>query len=276
LRHDVEATVNSGPDDDAQSLAQLFAGLSELAGWGEGWLWPAFLVFLRIGAMMALLPAFGETVIPGRIRLVLILAFCAIVLPAVAPQIIEVKGIPAVATEVVVGLMLGIGLRLFVFALQIAGEIAAQSTSLAQVFAGPAAEPQPAIGNVLTMSGLAIAVAAGLHIRAAMLIILSYDLFPVGRLPSSSDATAWGVERTAQAFALAFCLAAPFVLAAAVYQLALGIINRAIPQLMVFFVGAPLLTAGGLTILALVAVPALEIWRDELLTFTRAPLGSSQ
>ena len=266
--------MNSDPASASASLGQLLAALTGLAGSGEEWLWPAFLVFLRIGAMMALLPAFGETVIPARIRLVLSLAFSAITLPAVAAQIGTVKGLPAMATEVVIGLMLGIGLRLFVFALHIAGEIAAQSTSLAQVFAGPGAEPQPAIGNVLTMAGLAIAMATGLHVRAAMLMILSYELFPVGQFPDSSDATAWGVERTAQAFALAFSLAAPFVLAAAVYQLALGVINRAIPQLMVFFVGAPLLTAGGLVILALVAVPALEIWRYELLTFLQAPLGS--
>ena len=45
----------------------------------------AAIVFLRVGATMSLLPAFGERVVPARIRLVLAMAFTAVVAPAVAP-----------------------------------------------------------------------------------------------------------------------------------------------------------------------------------------------
>lgn len=273
--HEIDIVLTSDPAAFTSALTQLFGPMIQLAGLGEVWLWPAFLVFLRVGAMMALLPGFGETVIPARIRLALTAVFTAIILPAVSARIGQGNAVLSVAGEVAVGLMLGAGLRMFIFALQTAGAIAAQATSLAQLFAGAGAEPQPAIANVLTTAGLAVAMAAGLHVRVATLLILSYDLFPSGRLPEAADAAAWGLDRTAYGFALAFSLAAPFVLASAVYQLALGVINRAMPQLMVSFVGAPLLTAGGLVVLSLATVPALELWRAALLDFIAAPTGGA-
>ena len=51
-------------------------------------------------------------------------------------------------------------------------------------------------------------------------------------------------------------LAAPFVAIGLLYNLALGIVNRALPGLMLSFIGAPLL-AGGALLLAAVALPFL-------------------
>ena len=48
----------------------------------------------------------------------------------------------------------------------------------------------------------------------------------------------------AASFALALSLAAPFVIASLLYNVALGVINKAMPQLMVAFVGAPAITCG--------------------------------
>jgi flagellar biosynthetic protein FliR len=78
----------------------------------------------------------------------------------------------------------------------------------------------------------------------------------------------------ARAFALAFSLAAPFVVASFLYNLALGAINRAMPQLMVAFVGAPVITAGGLVLLALALPALLGVWLaafDEFLARPMAP-----
>ncbi|MDT8857981.1 flagellar biosynthetic protein FliR [Paracoccaceae bacterium Fryx2] len=251
--------------------------LTELTGMGQDMIWVGFLVFLRVGAVMALLPAFGEQVVPQRVRLVVGLAFTAVVAPAVADRVMPLAGQLALplATEVTAGLILGIGLRLFIMALQMAGTIAAQATSLAQLFAGAGPEPQPAIGNLLTVAGLALAVMAGLHVRAAELMILSYDVLPPGRMPGSEDLAQWGLLQVTSAFSLAFSLAAPFVLASLIYNVALGVINRAMPQLMVAFVGAPALTLGGLALLAVVAPLALAVWMQALGAFLDAPFANA-
>lgn len=257
-------------------MTDLFGGLTQLAGQTEGWLWSAFLVFCRVGAVMALMPGFGDQLVPARIRLVLTLAFTAIITPAVLPQIALSDGslVLPVAVEVTAGLAIGLGLRLFVMALQMAGMMMAQATSLAQVFGGMGPEPQPAIGNMLVSAGLALAVVSGLHVRAAELMILSYTILPPDRLAAPGDMATWGLAEIARAFSLAFMLAAPFTIAALLYNVALGVINRAMPQLMVSFVGAPALTLGGLILLAIVAPLALALWLFEFNAFLSDPFGA--
>lgn len=238
--------------------------------------WHGALVFLRVGALVSLLPAVGEQSVPLRIKLAVAVVFTVIVAPALDPG----TGSPTLPvllrlalTETLLGLVLGLVLRLFVLALQTAGSIAAQSTSLAQILGGAAAEPIPAMGYVLVLGGLALATLSGLHVEAARFLILSYALFPMGQLPDAEVFSAWGVARVAQAFALAFTLAAPFVIAALVYNLALGFINRAMPQLMVAFVGAPVITWGGLFLLCVGAPLILTVWSEALLSFLASPQG---
>jgi flagellar biosynthetic protein FliR len=235
-----------------------------------------FIVFLRVGAAMALLPAFGETVIPARIRLVLALMFTMIVVPAVSPQLAPLLAAKAIiggflVSEPLIGLALGATLRFAVMALQIAGTIAAQATSLSQLFGGGTSEPQPAIGHLLTMGGLALAVMAGLHVSLAQVLIGSYSALPPGQIPDGESMRLWGVAGVAQAFALAFTLAAPFVISGLIYNVALGAINRAMPQLMVAFVGAPALTAGGLILLLLCIPVALLYWHTALQGLLNSP-----
>ena len=55
-------------------MTEMIGTLAQLAGIGETLLWTGFVVLLRVGAAMALLPAFGELVVPQRIRLVLALS----------------------------------------------------------------------------------------------------------------------------------------------------------------------------------------------------------
>jgi flagellar biosynthesis protein FliR len=233
-----------------------------------------FAVFLRVGAMMMLLPAFGEQAVPQRVKLALAIAFTLIVAPAVVAELPNLQPFPPrlLATEVLAGLFLGFGLRLFIHALQIAGSIAAQATTLSQMFGGIGPEPQPIIGNVLVIAGLAAAVAAGLHIRVAELLILSYQPLPAGQMPAVADITTLGTAQITQAFGLGFSLAAPFVIASVLYNVALGFINRAMPQLAVSFVGAPAITLGGLALLALAAPFMLALWLQALNAHLAAPL----
>ncbi|MDP2062225.1 MAG: flagellar biosynthetic protein FliR [Phaeovulum sp.] len=252
------------------------AALAELLAFSTQSLLAGFIVFLRVGAAMALLPAFGETAIPARVRLVVALAFTLVVLPAVRASIAPLHAAGSLpgqvlATEVLAGLALGAILRISVLALQIAGTIAAQATSLAQLFGGGAGEPQPAIGHLMTWGGLALAVSLGLHVTLAGALIGSYDAMPAGQFPGAESIRQWGVGGVAHGFALAFTLAAPFVLAGLVYNVALGAINRAMPQLMVAFVGAPALTAGGLLLLVLCIPAGLALWHNDLSALVANP-----
>ncbi|SPF75266.1 hypothetical protein ALP8811_00253 [Aliiroseovarius pelagivivens] len=253
------------------------AQLAQIMDQAQAFFMLGFVVFLRVGAAMALLPAFGETMVPARIRLMLGLAFTVIVAPAVASQINSATTgntpPPFLLSEPIIGLGFGIVLRLAIMTLQIAGSIAAQSTSLAQLMGGNNSDPQPAIGHVLTISGLALAVMLGLHVRIVEGFILSYQIFPVGDLPNPLGFSDWGIAHIARSFGFAFALAAPFVIVSLLYNVALGVINRAMPQLMVAFVGAPAITAGGLILLALTTPVLLPIWQRAFEALLLDPFG---
>lgn len=255
-------------------MSDLLAQMMQAAGVTQDWLWVAVLVFLRVGTAAYLMPAFGEQAVPQRVRLVLALALTSIVTPVVASRVEEVESIPMAAAEAVVaGLLLGIGMRLFVLALQMAASIVAQSTSLSQLFGGSTPEPQPAIGNLLIMASLALALQAGLHVKVVSLFILSYDFLPAGHFPNRSDLSDWGLRQVVHAGVLAFSLSAPFVIASMIYNIALGVINRAMAQMPVSLVGAPVLTAGALILMALIVPVMLSVWMEGFDAFLTNPLG---
>jgi flagellar biosynthesis protein FliR len=243
--------------------------LANLLALGHDTLFAAFLAFLRIGSAMALLPAFGERLVPNRLRLFLALAFTVIVFPALLPQLkaalARPHAFPALwISEPLAGLCLGFALRLTVMVLQIAGTIAAQSTSLSQVFASAGAEPVAAIGQLLVLGGLALAVTLGLHLEIAETLIDSYRSFPPGDYPAAGELLGWATQRIGASFSLAFAFAMPFVIGALIYNVALGVINKAMPQLMVAMVGAPALTLGGMLLLMLTAPVILSVWIRQL------------
>jgi flagellar biosynthesis protein FliR len=239
-------------------------------------LWQTFVAFCRVGAFISLMPGFGEAIVPTRVKLAVALSLTLIVSPAIAfdPSLGPGSALVwLILTETANGLLLGIGLRLFILALQTAGSIAAQSTSLSQILGGAATEPIPAMGYVLVYAAIALAMALGLHIKVAALLIQSYDALPMGRFPNPADVGQWGIAQIAAAFVLAFRLAAPFVILSLLYNLALGAINKAMPQLMVAFVGAPVITAGGLAIIALASPLLLTVWLGALDSFLQNPTG---
>lgn len=241
------------------------------------WIASAVAIFLRVGACFIVLPGLGSMMIPVRVRLAAALALTVILVPALADQrsVFEQVGLsPSVfMSEALCGLIIGLALRLTLHILSIAGSIAAQSTSLSQIMGGASPDPQPAMGALLVLSGVTLAVLSGLHVELAMGFARSYDILPFGLVPDPHDLGRWGVGKVRDSFALAVSLSAPFLIASALYNVALGVINKAMPQLMVAFVGAPAITWGGLALLFLVVPLALPVWLSAFEAALTAPLS---
>ena len=237
----------------------LFDDLMRAFGLVEPLAQPAFLTFLRVGAAISMLPGIGETSLPARLRLALAVMLSMAMLPSTAALPMTGTLVTAFLPEVVIGLTIGFALRGFVFALSIAGSIVANSTSLAQLFS-PGQEPQPAIAQLLTLGGISLALEADLLPKAVGFLLASYDALPLGQWPEAGEAASWAARHGDMALSLGLQLSLPFLIGSLLYNLALGIINRAMPQLMVTFIGAPALSLGGLALLA-VAVPVmLSVW----------------
>ena len=83
----------------------------------------------------------------------------------------------------------------------------------------------------------------------------------------------WNLDLVSRAFSLAFSLAAPFIIASMIYNLALGVINRAMQQLMVSMIGAPALTVGALALLAIATPVLLAVWLQAFEAFMADPFA---
>ena len=239
------------------------------------------LVFARVAAAVAVLPAFGEASLSQRTKLAIALALTTIVAPSISTEYSDPLRIQFlfqnVGSEIVIGLALGLSFRLLVISLQVCGTIAAQASSLAQVL-GTAnnVEPLPAIGHLLGIAALALAAILDFHIGVIELFLQSYLVAPIGAIPSGEFFAHYGVSHVARAFSLALSLAAPFVIASFLYNIAIGLISRAMPQLMIALIGAPAII-GIVLLLVFAGSPIiLQTWAASLESLYQSPLEIAQ
>jgi flagellar biosynthetic protein FliR len=227
------------------------------------------LVFARIGAMVMLLPGFGEVNIPVRIKLSIALLLTMIILPLhrQAYQIDLTSLAPLVVMmlhEIVIGVVLGATARVTLSALQVAGSVIAQQLGLGFVTAIDPTQGQQGllIGNFLTILGVTLLFATDSHHLVISALNESYRIFSPGQMFSTGDVAALATRAFASAFKIGMQLSAPFLVFGLIFNLGLGILARLMPQMQVYFVGVPLSILIGFLILALVITAIMGTFLD--------------
>ena len=227
-------------------------------------LFAALLVFARLGTALMIVPVFGERYVLGRLRLLLGLLLSA----ALAPTLRGLPTAPAepavlallVGGEVAVGLFLGAVTRLVMAALHVAGTIAAMQSGLsAAAFFDPNEATQGTLpGNLFATTALAAMVAADLHHLLLRALAASYARLPAGAGLPAEDALRLLTTLGDAAIRTGLELAAPFVLASLLANLALGVLGRLMPALQLLSLALPLqlLLAIGLMLLTIAGVLA--------------------
>lgn len=222
------------------------------------------LVFVRVGAALSMLPGFGEMAVPLRARLAAALAV-ALALSAV------VGGLPAgpptapsdilrhVFGEFAAGMVIGVAARILFASLQIAGQLIAQTAGLSNIFALPGTgfEAGSVVGGYLMIGGLVLIFVSDLHHAMIGALYESYRLMPAATVPALADLAKLTTEAVSTAFRLAAQFSAPFLVLGFVYNVGLGLINRAMPQFAVFFIALPVSILGGLVLLAITLTAVL-------------------
>lgn len=230
----------------------------------------AGLVFARVGALVMLIPGIGEAYVPPRIRLSFALVFAIMIYPLLAqalpPAPATVGSVGAqVIKEILIGLMMGAILRMFLSSLAAAGEIVSLQTTLsfAQSAAPGQAQPSTTLSTFLGLMGIVLLMAVNLHHLFFAAIVNSYKLFPVAGQVPTVDAAELAIRTVAGAFALGLQLAAPVVVFSLIFNVAIGLIGRVMPQFQVFFVSTPLAVLFGLSIFALSLGALGMVWIDK-------------
>ena len=225
-----------------------------------------FLVFVRIAAALMLLPGIGEAYVSVQIRL----AAAAVLTVAISPLVIGTLPIlPAtplellmlILGELVVGLLIGAAARLMMSALHVAGTVIAFQSSLGfALFVDPTQGTQGAlIAAFLSVLGLVLIFATGLHMMMIRALADSYVLFTPGQLPPVGDFAALAVRYVSSSFRIGIQIAAPFIVFGIIFYIGLGVLARLLPQIQIFFIAIPLQIFLSLVIFGLVLAPMM-IW----------------
>jgi flagellar biosynthesis protein FliR len=222
-----------------------------------------FLVFVRVGAALMLLPGLGEMAIPARIRLIVGLVLALALMPIVSTNTGGVPEQPAdmvleIFVELVAGAFIGTTTRIIFAAAQVAGQIIGQSIGLAMIFSTPNAgfEGGSVMATALVMGGIAIIFLADLHYLMIEAIVRSYIILPSATLPNWSDLSEVTTEVVSRSFLVGVQFSAPFLIISFLFNVGLGLTNRMMASLPVFFIGMPFLLAGGV-FLVFVTVEAI-------------------
>lgn len=231
-----------------------------------GNLYAFFLVFARVGGIVMLLPGFGEAYVSTRIRLLLALTLAAAIMPVVADVVPKMPASPIqlfiyFGIEITIGVFLGMAVRILVSALQMAGTVIAYQTSLANAFIfDPASAQQGALTTTfLATAGVLLIFATNLHHVMIAGMVDSYKLLAAGDAAPIADMSEATAKLVGRAFVLAMQIATPFVVVGLLFSFGVGLVNRLMPQVQMFFIAMPLQIAMGFLVL-LLTVSAALLW----------------
>jgi flagellar biosynthesis protein FliR len=227
------------------------------------------LVFARVGAMVMLMPALGEENIPMRVKLSIALVLTLVLLPlhrsAYHIDMSSLSGLLVLMLhEIVIGIILGATARVTLSALQVAGSVIAQQMGLGFVTSVDPTQGQQGVlvGNFLTMLGVTMLFATDSHHLVIAALSDSYKIFSPGETMLTGDVASLATQAFAAAFKIGLQLSAPFLVFGLVFNIGLGVLARLMPQMQVYFVGAPLSILAGFLILAIVLAAMMGTFLD--------------
>ena len=240
------------------------------------------LILSRVGAMVMLMPGVGETTVPPRIRLSFAFVLSLVLYPVLAsklpaPPTTLGETAAQVGLEVIIGLAIGALLRFFLGSLAVAGEVVSLQTTLsfAQTTNPLQAQPTTTVATFLTLLGLTLVFATGLHQSFIAAVAHSYDVLAPGRPFGTRDFGGLAIAAFGQTFALGIQLAAPVIVFSLAFNVATGFVNRAMPQFQVFFAATPLQVLLGFSVFALGLGVLGLVWIDRYRAFVDRFAGGS-
>jgi flagellar biosynthetic protein FliR len=228
----------------------------------------AFLLVLsRIGSIIMLFPGIGESYVPVRLRLMLALSISFLLMGVLLPRLpAPPAAIPdmmqLVAYEVVIGLFFGTLLRLMVSTLETAGGVIGLQTGLSNAtILNPALAAQsPLPSAFLGVAGITLIFVTGFDHFLLRCLVSIYDIFPPGGEWMPGDMAQSVIQVANKSFVVGIELVMPFFIMGLLMYVALGLMQKLLPQIQLFLVILPVQIWGGLSLLAVAVAGVLTMW----------------
>lgn len=219
------------------------------------WLQTGLLVLARIASMLMLAPVFGERGVPPTVRLMLVLPLTVLVLPLVPPAaplaLFSAAWVAAMAQQVLIGIAMGLTLRVVFEAFALAGELIANSMGLgfAQLADPVRGVNTPIVGQFLIVVASLLFIATGAHLTLIEGLAASFRNGPVAQTVLDLSSVRLMLDWAGSLFAGGVQLALPVLAAMLAVNLAIGVLGRSAPTINLLAVGFPLTLVLGLMML---------------------------
>lgn len=235
---------------------------------------PYLLIFARTSALFTIAPGFGDHSLPIRYRLVFALAFAVIIKDILPPLPVPSHHIDIIALfmqEILIGFVMGSVARLFLSILDILGTIMGMQIGLgnAMMFNPSLSMQATVVEQFIVLSGVMMFMAMdGPHLLLKS-IINSYDVFSY--LPSNNPTELSHTLHDflpvfqkfpsffAHAFHVACQISLPFLILGLLFQVVLGLMNRIVPSIQIFFIALPLQILLGIFLMLLITGLCLRL-----------------
>lgn len=217
------------------------------------------LVLLRVSIILFMFPLFSSNVFPKRLKLgfamVVSLLFYSVVELDLErfPLSVPATGLLVVA-EAMIGLTLGLCLRVFFGSVQLAGQVIGFQMGFAMI---NVVDPQTGANvSIMDQLGYWVCVVVFLILNGHHIIFLamidSFKLVPIGFYMMQEAMMAKILELSGQLFVLAVKIGAPVIAALTFVSTAFGLMAKFSPQMNVMIVAFPLKIIVGLVLFGLV------------------------
>jgi flagellar biosynthetic protein FliR len=162
----------------------------------------------------------------------------------------------------VIGLFFGILLRILMSTLEATGMVISIQSGLSNAtILNPALAAQsPLPSAFLAIVALTMIFVTGLDHMLLRSLVSLYDVFPANGDLMPGDMAQLLIQTVNKSFTMGIELAMPFFLIGLLMYIALGIMQKLLPQVQLFLVILPVQVWGGLTLMALTTAGIITLW----------------
>lgn len=215
---------------------------------------PLLVIGLRVSGLMIFAPFLGSTAIPARIKAILTIVLTAVLYPVHGPSLAPIgpgQWPLVVASELVLGIALGIATSLVFDAVQMAGQVLSVQLgySLVNIL-----DPQTQVDSTVMALfhqtiALLIFLRLDVHYWILRAVANSFTYMPPGSATINRLFTAALLQVGASVFEVGLQIAAPVLSATLVADIVLGLLGKSSPQLGVMLLGPALKSMLGLVLM---------------------------
>lgn len=212
----------------------------------NAWIVAFFFPLARILALLTAAPPFNNQGLNTRTRLMLGLAIALAITPAL-PKIAAIDpasglGLLILAQQLVIGLAMGLAMRLVFTAIDLAGTMISNQMGLgfATAYDPQSAAQTAVISQFLGMLGLLVFLAIDGHLMVIATLGRSFMVLPIGANAIASSSWLNIANAGGLIFSSGVLLSLPVVVALLIANIALGVLGRVAPQLNLMAIGFPI------------------------------------